>query len=157
MGTVPEEGREKLGPGRPVEVTGRYTHMMPEDIMVWEAYIQGGARDLKEVWYDIHVGKAVELPPEMPAYMRAVANAVTRKRIDAVARVEGGFWIIEIKPYGNMHGLGQAIMYRELFRRYYDEPGLLEGVLLCGQVDVDVVEIAAQEGITIIALGGVLL
>ena len=149
--------KRRLVDGERADVRGRYAHCSAEDIFVWRSFLRQAGVEEWEVWYDVHVGRAVELPPGVPEWMSAVAQAVTRKRVDVVARVPGGYWIIELKPYGNMVGVGQAIMYRDLVLEEFDLSGVVEGVLICLQVDVDIVEVARREGVKIIAMEGLLL
>ncbi|GAI77897.1 unnamed protein product [marine sediment metagenome] len=52
-----------LGPGRDAVVRPAYPHMLREDNLVWTRFLESGDFEVKEVWYDVHVGAWVP-PPE---------------------------------------------------------------------------------------------
>lgn len=146
---------DKLGIGQKPEVLRKYPHMLPEDVKVWSAFIESGFGEIREVWYDVHVGTAVIAPVILGEAMQRVADAVTRKRIDVVGRVGGGFWVIEVKPVCGMEALGQAVTYRRLFNEEFGDGSDIVGVVICNQVEADVVETADELGVLAIALQGV--
>lgn len=145
----------ELGLGRKPEVRSRYPHMLPEDAIVWSGFIESGFGEIREVWYDVHVGTAVIAPVALGEAMQRVADAVTRKRIDVVGRVGGGFWVIEVKPICGMKALGQAVTYRRLFNEEFGDGSDIVGVVICFQVEGDVIETAEELGVLVIALEGV--
>jgi hypothetical protein len=130
--------------------------MGPEDVRVWTRYLQQRASSLEEVWYDLHVGTPMSVPAGMDESMQRVADAVSRKRIDVVARVGTGFWIIEVKPVCNTEALGQAINYVTLFRKEYPGPEALIPVVVCEQVEVDVIDTSDLLGVLVFAIDGIL-
>jgi len=125
--------------------------MMPEDAAVWTRFLNRGGHGIEAVWYDVHVGKAVELPVNSPQWLHTVAQGVTRKRIDVVARQNGRYLIIEVKPYANQLALGQAFVYRRLFEVEFPSLGPSVGRIVCDQIDVDVGPIAAQMGVLVLS------
>ncbi|MBA7479328.1 hypothetical protein ES707_14762 [subsurface metagenome] len=104
-------------------VMPHYPHMMAEDIAVWSTYLASPLVPIKEVWYDVHVGGAVKLPEGAGEIEQQVALGVSRKRIDVVARVGGGFWVVEVKPFASMLALGQVLSYSRLFVKEYAPVG----------------------------------
>ena len=134
----------------------RYPHMLPEDVKVWSTFLASGFGEIREVWYDVHVGTAVRAPEILGEAMQRVADAVTRKRIDVVGRVGAGFWVIEVKPVCGSEALGQAVMYRRLFSEEFGRGADVIGVVVCNLVEVDVVGIADDLGVLVIANEGIL-
>lgn len=126
---------------------------MSEDCEVWTRFLEGERPEIYEVWYDVHVGRAVEVPEGGAEYLGAVAAGVSRKRIDVVARVEEGFWVVEVKPFGNMVALGQALGYLGLFVEEFAVGGGVWPVVVCDQVDVDVVSRFGEHGVVVYATG----
>lgn len=145
-----------LDNGRVPKKMHRYVHMLPEDQKVWDAYLDRGHDGFLNVWYDIHVGNAVVVPPGSPAYLLKVAEAVTRKRIDVIAELDRELWIIELKPVCTSQALGQVTVYRELFGREYSGTLPTVPVVICFKVEEDVLETVKRLGVHVIALHGVL-
>ncbi|MBA7479581.1 hypothetical protein ES707_15015 [subsurface metagenome] len=129
-----------LGVSQKPIVMPSYPHMLAEDTAVWSKYLADPVHRIKEVWYDVHVGKPVEgVKPDDELGMR-IASGITRKRIDVVARVGGGLWVIEIKPFANMVALGQVLSYTRLFIEEYRPVEEVRGVVVCDSLDPDLVD-----------------
>ena len=141
-----------LGPGQKPIVMTHYPHMLAADVEVWSKYLKSPVAPIKEVWYDVHVGRPVEgVKPDDKLGMR-IASGITRKRIDVVARIGGGFWVVEIKPVAGMTALGQAISYTRLFVRDYKPDGEVWPVVICSEVDDDLVDDFEAEGVVLITV-----
>lgn len=117
-----------------------YPHMMREDTAVWTRFLQMGSVSIKEVWYDVHCGQAVFLRDSATQMEQRIADGVTRKRIDVVASVDGGLWVIEIKPYGNMFAIGQILTYVKLLKQEYIVPDIVLPVIICNNIDPDILD-----------------
>lgn len=124
---------------------------MREDTEVWTAFLKSGLIELKEVWYDVRVGTAVKVEDSPGDLSGRISRGLTRKRIDCVARVGGGLWIIEVKPRANMYAVGQVITYARLFSREYDSPGAVQPVIICGSYDEDLLDEFDELGVLVIA------
>ncbi|MBA7479872.1 hypothetical protein ES707_15313 [subsurface metagenome] len=129
-----------LGHSMKPVVMPSYPHMMAEDTDVWTRYLKDPITPIREVWYDVHVGRPVSLPVGADALTRRVAAGVTRKRIDVVCRVGGGFWVVEVKPFANMLALGQVISYYRLLVTEYELDGAAWPVVVCGDYDRDLAD-----------------
>jgi len=131
--------------------------MLPEDVDVWQRYLGGGPAAFEEVWYDVHVGTAMPMPPDAPEWMQRVVDGVSRKRIDVVASLGTWFWIIELKPVCGMAALGQAVTYQDLFEAEHAGGRSCLAVVICHQVEADVQQTAERLGVLVLANDGVLL
>jgi len=129
-----------LGHGQKPIIMPHYPHLLTEDSVVWAEYLKAPVTELKKVWYDVHVGRPVTLPETATKMEKKIAAGVTRKRIDVVAAVAGGYWVIELKPVGNMTALGQALVYTRLFRDEYRPAGAVWPIVICGEVDRDLLD-----------------
>jgi len=127
-----------------------YPHMLSEDTAVWTKFLESGFIAVKEVWYDVHIGLPVVDGDDSDPLTNRIARGLTRKRIDVVAAVGGGFWIIEIKPYVNMYAVGQVLTYTRLFRKEYAVPGPVVSVLLADGYDEDLLDEFEEFGILVI-------
>lgn len=143
----------ELGPGQQAVVMPHYPHMMAEDREVWTKFLEAGRPAVERVWYDVRVGLGVLLGPEVSELERRVAAGVTRKRIDVVAKVGGGYWVVEVKPVANMAALGQVVTYRRLFVGEYRVDGEVFGVVVCDEVDEDVVGGYEELGVLVLRNG----
>lgn len=126
-----------LGTGQKSIVMSSYPHMLPADAVIWTRYLRKPVVPMLRVWYDLHVGKPVEAAIDQPEYIRLVAFGVSRKRIDVVAKVKAGWWVIEVKPVAGPVALGQVVNYSRLFRTEYKKPGEILSVVICETVDPD--------------------
>jgi len=127
-----------------------YPHMLSEDTEVWSKYLSAPIVPIKEVWYDVRVGKPVQLPAEASPMELRIAAGLTRKRIDVVAAVGGGFWVIEVKPVASMLALGQILSYRTLFVQEYAVDGEVWPVVVCDSIDEDLVDEFGMLGVALI-------
>lgn len=139
-----------LGPGQKPVVMPRYPHMMPEDTDVWTKFLRSNFIDIKRVWYDVRVGLSVLRGVGIDSGLTRIANGITRKRIDVVAAVGGGLWVVEVKPWANMYALGQVLTYLRLFRKEYISPGEVIPVIVCDGTDDDILEEIEEFGVLVI-------
>lgn len=146
----------RLETGVKPEVLRKYPHMMPQDSRIWTRYLLSGQGDITEVWYDLHVGDAVTVPEGSPEFMQAVSDGVTKKRIDVVGRVGAGFWVIEIKPICTMASLGQALVYRDLFKREFGGASECIPVVICALIESDIIDSADNSEVLVWSLEGIL-
>lgn len=141
-----------LGPGQKPIVMTHYPHLLMEDTAIWTEYLKDPIAPIKKVWYDVHVGKAVPVAGGPETMAARISAGVTRKRIDVVAAVGGGYWVVEIKPFGSMLALGQAISYSRLFNRDYKPDGEVWPVVICSEVDMDIFDEFAAAGVALITV-----
>lgn len=135
------------------KVSVRYKHMMPEDTVIWRKFIENGDGVPDEVWYDLRVGKAVEVASGQPEWMHRFAEYSTRKRIDVVGR-RGLLWmVIEAKPLAGVVALGQVIYYSWAFVREYEPRGRVIPVIITDVVDPDVQPVFDRAGVLVYAVG----
>ncbi len=140
-----------LGPGRRAIVAPAYPHMLGEDTAVWTRFLESGDFELKEVWYDLHVGAAVKGDWPGDSINARIAAGVTRKRSEVVALVDGVYWVIEIKPLATMFAIGQVLVYEGLFVTEYEPPIETWPVIVCDTVDEDVIPECERLGVVVVA------
>lgn len=141
-----------LGVSQKPIVMPSYPHLLAEDTEVWSAYLEDPIAPIKEVWYDVHVGQGVTLPVGVDSLTKRIAAGITRKRIDVVCKVGGGYWVVELKPFGSMLALGQVFAYSRLFIRDYEPDGEVWPVVICNEVDPDLFEQMEYLGIAVIVV-----
>ena len=121
-------------------IRSKYTHMMIEDSIVWVAYLKTIKHDILKVWYDVHVGQPMPSPYTDEENYKKMVNAISRKRIDVVVETTKNILVVEIKPYGNMVALGQALTYTRLFKKEYTAKKTIKPAICCSQVDRDILD-----------------
>lgn len=141
-----------LGQGQKPLVMPHYPHFLSEDTAVWTRFLQTDANLITRVWYDVKVGRSMDLPAAASDMEKRIAAGVSRKRIDVVCLVDSNYWIVEIKPYANMVALGQVITYSRLFPLEYDVPGEIVPVIICAESDEDLIDEFDQMGILVIVV-----
>lgn len=139
----------ELGTSQQPIIMPTYPHFLAGDTEVWTKYLRNPVVPIKELWYDVHVGRAVDLLAESDEIDRRIAAGVSRKRIDVVARVGNGFWIIEVKPVAGLSALGQIIIYTRLFAREFPVTGEIVPVIVSDEIDQDVLPEIDSLGIVV--------
>lgn len=131
----------------------KYPHMMPEDTIIWTRFLKNADVLIDEVWYDVRVGSAVPVDTGQPEWMKRMAEYVTRKRIDVVARRGRDYWIIEAKPFAGVVALGQALYYANAFKAEYKPAGSVVPAVVTDLVDPDVQSILDRYGVVVFEVG----
>jgi len=121
--------------------------MLKTDIPVWWRFVEQYELYIKEIYYDVEVG-GIALTPEQQkdpiwrAWQRDVA-----KRIDALCVTDRGLWIVEVSKIPSIRALGQLLLYKELWREDPKLPGPVELLLVCEDIDADMLSPLAKAGI----------
>ena len=139
-----------LGNSQKPVIMPTYPHFLAADTDVWSRYLADPIVPIKEVWYDVHVGGAVTLQSNADEMDKRIAAGVTRKRIDVVAKIGAGFWVIEVKPVAGMAAIGQIIIYTRLFLQEFQVPGEVFPVIIADEVDQDVAPEIDSLGVVVI-------
>jgi len=124
--------------------------MLAEDTAVWSKYLQSPLVLIKELWYDVHVGKGIRPEPGASDMEKRIAAGISRKRIDVVCAVGGGYWVVEVKPRANMVAFGQVLAYTRLFELDYSPRGEVWPVIVCDSADDDLVNQFDELGVAVI-------
>lgn len=126
---------------------------MPEDHLIWLRFIENGEFLPEEVWYDVRVGRAVDVKDGQPAWMYKFAEYATRKRIDIVWRAGRDLWVVEAKPGAGLVALGQALYYSWAFEREYEHYGEVIPAVITDVVDEDVGPVFDLAGVVVFEVG----
>lgn len=124
--------------------------MMREDTEIWTKFLASGFVEIREVWYDVRVGSSVLVEGVHSDLDHRIADGLTRKRIDVVARVDSAVWVVEVKPRANMYAVGQVVTYARLFAQEYAVPGEIIPVIVCDEYDVDLVDEFDEFGVLVL-------
>jgi len=112
----------------PADKLRMYPHLMVGDIVIWEQYLGTVDHGFGSFDYDVHVGEGIVLMEEWEPEIKAMALALSEKRIDVVGWVDDVPTIIEVKPSASLSAIGQVLCYRELYSTRF--PGVIRPLLV---------------------------
>jgi hypothetical protein len=124
-----------------------YTHLLPEEVRIWEKFLPQSPWTILQATYDLHLGAGAEIDPSWPAWLVAQARAVTRKRVDVVVETPDEIVIIEIKPRAGMAALGQVLTYKHLYEAEFAPAKPVRAVVLAERKEPDVDAVYATFGV----------
>jgi len=128
----------------------KYPHMRPEDVRIWERFLETNSRENALVAYDVHVGSTPTPPPGAPEYLKKHIAAVYPKKIDAVLYFPTQTVVMEIKPFAGLTALGQALGYRHLFINDYPFAPQPVACILTDTAQADMPSLCRKLGIVLI-------
>ncbi|MBA7607715.1 hypothetical protein ES703_14881 [subsurface metagenome] len=115
----------------------KYPHLLGDDKIIWNRFIELHPDRFNTVDYDIHVGSGLEAPEIADVKISDQWRQLTKKRIDVVGWKNQQPTIIEVKKRVGLDTLGQVLGYRILYKKMYPDypsPALL---ILCGSIGPD--------------------
>jgi hypothetical protein len=121
--------------------------MFPLDKEVWERFIAKYGPMYLGFQYDITVGITSERIVNLPEPYKKDATILSKLRIDAVGESPSNIDIIEVKPRGNMAGIGQLLTYKNHYLEEYKPTKPVRMVLVCADIDPNIIPLAEQNGI----------
>lgn len=131
----------------PPDYRGKYPHMFPYDIAVWERFLDKFGSMYEGFYYDVMVGiESDRFPHWKPEYIKD-SVVLSKLRIDAVGEKADSTDIIEIKPRGNMAGVGQLLTYKEHYINEYAPTKAIRMILVCGEVDPNILPMMEKAGV----------
>ena len=136
----------------PPEYRGKYPHMFPLDIAIWERFLDTYGNLYKGFYYDVLCGKEVEMLPNWEESYRKDAYILSKLRIDAIGEREGTLDLIEVKPRGNSASIGQLLTYKEHYIKEYQPQMPVRPVLVVEEIDPNVIPLTEIHGIAYIVV-----
>jgi hypothetical protein len=121
--------------------------MFPLDKAVWERFLAKYGSMYIGFQYDITCGITSEHINNLPEPYKKDATILSKLRIDAVGESTSNIDIIEVKPRGNMAGIGQLLTYKEHYFNEYNPTKPIRMVLVCEAIDPNIIPLAEQHGI----------
>lgn len=97
-----------------------YPHMKPNDIEIWERFIEKNPEEYDYVQYDFNVGDPPPFNTLMDDGEDLNQDALYRLKIDVIGHKNNYVDIIEVKPNASPSTIGQLEGYKALYLR--DEP-----------------------------------
>lgn len=116
---------------------GKYPHMLPEDMPVWERFLDMNPTLFQRVYYDVRVGGVIPEPGFGDEKLRKMFWQNTAKRIDVLGEMEDEIWIIEVAARPGLRAVGQLNTYLALWWEDPVIPKPVKPVLVCQSIDDD--------------------
>lgn len=129
-----------------------YPHLMPEDVAVWERFIEQFPDMYESCQYDVLVGTVPDFVKDNPDPAIQKQANLYQKKIDVVGLVQDQIDIIELKPRCTMSTIGQVLGYKHLYIRDYLPPADPKAIVICGGTTPDVGEFASASGVQIVVV-----
>lgn len=131
----------------------KFRHMLPNEVRLWERFLQLYGDWFKNYRYDVRVGEGVDPGPGYEEEWRRLARLLTQKRIDVVAEKDGEVWIFEVKPDAGLGAIGQVLSYKVLYMKEHKDVHKVQLAIVTTRVDDDIREVCKEYGITVFELG----
>lgn len=135
--------------GRPygIDWRGAPPHMLKPDIPVWYRFLEKWGHLFEKLYYDSYLGGPYLSPEQDKDPMWRMWRANTSKRADAIAELLDEVWIIEVSERPGLRAIGQLLTYLALWTEHPQIEKLEIPVLVCQDLDTDLIASAAKYGI----------
>lgn len=127
----------------------KYPHMKPEDIAVWERFIDANPGYFETVDYDVAVGPGSGSPQGTPENLKHMQKTLTQKKIDVVGYIGNTHYVCEVGPVADMRKLGQILTYIELYAQERPDASFLEKMVVVGAIERDLDQMFQKHGILV--------
>lgn len=134
----------------PPEKLRKYPHLMPEDVRIWERFLETDPIPTALVAYDVHLGSTPTLPPDAPEFLRKHVAAVYPKKVDLVMYFPAQTLVTEVKPFAGLTALGQALGYQHLFAQDFPFAPQPVACILTDIAQPDMYTLCRRLGITLL-------
>ena len=101
------------------EWRGRYPHMMPLDIAIWDRFLDKFGEEFEGFQYDVTLGEGALAPSHFSEEDKRLLWLSTVKRADALGIRRNKLVLFEVKPRLGMAAVGQCVSYLILWQRQY--------------------------------------
>ena len=137
-------------PRSPYTKQSKYSRLRPEDVAIWERFIDKYPAYYESVEYDFKVGSGREYPSHFGEVIKNGATEHSRKRVDVIGYKGNEIHVIEVKPNASGNALGQVVEYTVLFREQYHGTETIVPVILTDITHPDTEHVAMTLGIKIL-------
>lgn len=124
--------------------------MKPNDVAIWERFIDQFPTAYDECEYDVAVGSAPEFDTVVNDENQATADKLYQRKIDVVGWKDGKCHVIELKPRAGTSALGQVRGYVHLYIKEHGNVGPCTPVVITDSLGADMPELAESMGVKLI-------
>ena len=126
-----------------------YAHMSPEDVRIWEMFIEQFPDFYITADYDVRVGEGRPYQGTLDPKIKLDMVGLSKKRIDVVGYNEKEIDVIEIKPNAGMHAIGQVLSYALMWHKKYPTKDKPRKVIITDKIAPDDLASARSLGVEV--------
>lgn len=134
----------------PFEKRYKYPHMKPNDVTIWERFIDKNKEAYKTVQYDFNIGDPPPFNPFIGGTEDLNQDALYRLKIDVVGHTNSYIHIIEVKPKAGPSAIGQVQSYLEIYTRDYKTTQPVRAVILTDSIQPNMQYLCEKAGVLLI-------
>lgn len=125
----------------------KYPHLAPNDVAIWEKFIDTFPDRYITVDYDFALGSSAMASKIVESPLGNEMVRIYQRRIDVLAQSNGETHIIEVKPKAGLSALGQVKGYCELYLQYVDPTAKVVPIIVTDSVESDMRMLASKMGV----------
>lgn len=134
------------------EKRGKYPHMKPADVAIWERFIEKYPDAYDTCQYDFNVGDPPPFDPMGDNGEDLNQDALYRLKIDVVGKKGKSIDLIELKPKAGPSTIGQIKGYRHLYKRDAEVKAPVNCIVITDKLMSNMEYIAKMEGVNIVVV-----
>lgn len=115
-----------------------YSHLLPEDIAIWEKFLPSIKDEFTYFDYDVRVGEGRDPGDTVPSNIRKMAIDLSQRRIDAIGHKDDSLTIFEISTSCGFTAIGQILGYPVLYNILYAPTVRVETAIVTGRIQDDI-------------------
>lgn len=144
----------ELGRKYTLDWRGQPPHMLKPDVPVWYRFLEKWGFLFESLWYDCALGGPWMSAEDLKDPMKRMWRANLVKRADAIAELENEVWIIEVASTPGLRAVGQILTYLSLWLEDPKIDKIERGILVCNNIDTDLIASAGRYGIRVYYVPG---
>ncbi len=125
----------------------QFPHLLPDDIVVWQRFLEHFGHLYSTFDYDVRVGQGRPAPDQPMEGIRKMALDLSQRRIDAVGHQPSGPTVIEITTGIGFKAIGQIQVYPRLYRERFGISGTINTLIVGAFLQDDILGPLKQLGL----------
>ena len=130
----------------------KYPHMKPNDVAIWERFIEQFPDAYETVQYDVAIGDVPAFMEERSSREGQAMKELYRLKIDVLGYKGNTIDLIEVKHEAGASSIGQLLGYVELYKRDFEPSAPVRPVLLSNILKPNMQYLTEQQNIKLIVV-----
>jgi hypothetical protein len=130
----------------------KYPHLKPNDIAIWERFIDSNPTAFDTVQYDFNVGDPPPFNPLMQDGEDLNQDALYRFKIDVIGHKKDSITLIELKKDAGASSIGQIKSYKTLYIRDEQPKKPINMWIITNIIRQNMVYLCKQENVKLIEI-----
>lgn len=133
----------------PYEKRSHYPHLKPQEIAIWERFIERNPDAYDEVEYDLALGLKPPFSTLVSPETGGNDERLYLRKIDVVGYKGDSVEVIEIKPNAGPGAIGQVLAYATLYKHFVNAAAKLSARVITDLARADMYILAAQMNVAL--------